>query len=350
MAKMAMIRDQTETGTSKQSLDDPEPAAETSQSTVMEHPSGDLSGEVIYPATDEGTPPVDLEKNYKTLVGIVETAQAHFLTSRRGRLRMLYEAGFGISYFGSPDFERLCTDRKAKGDFPETRLIYLCSEGLSEERRAEYGAIMRWVHTPRLRGMETENDPEKLIDHAITTGMDTMATQFRQDATAHGKPGDFGYRSPATTAKAKATRAKRADGKKGQRAFTLSMGDVTRLSPAAQAQVAHKLAETAAAETAVTAEATTTDEAATAEGTKDREWSGKAELLDYADLRLADATPLEWDGGNFILRTDEGVPFGVKVYDDDANAVGVLIVRKKPGEAPKLYDDKNLARRILQSE
>lgn len=340
----------TETGTPRQNRDD---TASAAQSDVMEHPNGDLSGEVIH---DE-TPPVPLEPEktvVEKLASIIERASGYFISSRRGRIRGLYELGLALPYLDTPEFKRL----GAKGGYPETRLVALAADDAqTEDTRAEWAAVMCWLHTPRLRGMGDEPDVEKLIDHALSVGIKTVAEQFRADASAHGRPGDFGYTAPATSAKARATRAKRA-GKRGA-ASRVSEADVARMSPAVQATVAAKLAETNAAEARAAEEAEAIfnaraanlegDEAET-EAAKDQEFLAKAELLDYADLRLADATPVEWDGKNFILRTDEGVPFPVKMYLDDANVVDLLIVRKKPGESPKLYPRvKEMVARLLSS-
>jgi len=234
-----------------------------------------------------------LSSAYAICVEHIEGAERGWLLSRRTQNLAIFEGGLALPYSDTDDFKKLCDQKSARGDFPETRLVSMFAKDISPERRAEVAATMCWMHTQALcGGPHGPEDAERVVDFLILQGgRDKCAAAYREWITEHGKPGDFGFQ---TEANKKATVTRRAKGLRRRASAAAAAAEAgVVLSPEAQAKIDK-------------AEGTTQPSPA------DEEFLEDLNLRDAVDRKVASLKPI------VLIRV------GKKVVPD----VGVYIIRK----------------------
>jgi hypothetical protein len=268
------------------------------------------------------------KSSYAVCVQIIDGASNDWMQSRRMTYAAIYNAGLALPYIGSPDFKKLCDDRKATkagGNFPETRLVFMFAKGLQRDRRADVAAAMCWMHTPSLcGGRHGADDREVVIDYFIKNGcIDKCAAAYREWITEHGKPGDFGYQTEATK-KGMATRRRSVGLRRRDPATAAAEADIT-ISPEAVAKIV---------EAEETKPAIIIPTRKPIPEVEDEEFLEDLNLRDAVDRKVANLTPVA------------AIEVGTKVVPD----LGVYIIRKV-GDLLQIYGpviDQNMIRAALR--
>jgi hypothetical protein len=266
---------------------------------------------------------------------------------------MCYSAGDCLAYVDeNPDqFDRLCREGDARGDFPETRLVDLITKddggnsAVSTERRADYAAAIRWMRTPEINGGDRAMEPI-IAEARRKRGIAAIAEEYRNWATENLSAGSFGVRMEKDQQAREAKKARQVHAPKpvlagptdgiGKRPVNLSA-----YSEDARQQFAGKLAPSRDDDELIDED----DKEVEIEvhkailDSKDQRWLSICDLIDFVGLQVAN------------VQSTHDFEDILNIIGDDEHFVANVLILKRPGYAPAIFGptmDHELIRRVAR--